>query len=176
MRVLGIDPGSLRTGWGLVTGGPSDARVVDCGVVTLGSRRPLPDRLATLYRGMEELIRRLEPSTAAVEAPFFGAGARSALQLAHARGVILAALGNAGVEVAEYSPATVKKSVTGSGRADKTQVGRMVVQLLRLSEPPAPHDLSDALAVALCHMTSVRQSVLIDAGARRSRRAASAPE
>lgn len=98
-------------------------------------------------------MRRIQPSSAAVEAPFQGANARSALQLAHARGVILAVLACAGVEVTEYTPAMVKKSVVGNGRAPKEQVQWMVSRLLALSRPTGSSDASDALAVALCHVS-----------------------
>ena len=164
-RILGVDPGSITSGWALLGGTPSRPRVLDSGVIPLKSSLPFSQRLATLHRTFEELLRGLRPETAAVEAPFHGASARAALQLAHARGVILAALGNAGVEVAEYSPATVKKAVTGNGRADKAQVDHMVGRLL-LGAPGGerPHDLSDALAVALCHLAHHAHDSALRAG------------
>ncbi len=129
-------------------------RVDDCGVIRLPARAPFADRLARLQREFEAVVRRVAPATAAVESLFHGRGTRAALQLAHARGVILAVLATAGVEVEEYSPATVKQAVTGSGRADKDQVRQMVERLL---DPPTRNessDLSDALAVAWCHATT----------------------
>ena len=152
--MLGVDPGSQRTGWGVVGGSPARPRVLDCGLIDLGRRLAFAERLSRLQSELEKIVRRLEPTSAAVEAPFHGASARSALQLAHARGVVLAVLAGAGVTVAEYSPATVKKSVTGSGRAGKEQVSRMVGQLLDESSVHWAHDLSDALAVALCHLST----------------------
>jgi crossover junction endodeoxyribonuclease RuvC len=113
-------------------------------------------RLGMLQLRFAELVRRVEPSLAAVESPFHGANPRSALQLAHARGVVLATLAAAGVAVAEYTPATVKKSVTGNGRATKQQVRAMVFRLLAATPPHGGSDLSDALAVALCHQSHRR--------------------
>jgi crossover junction endodeoxyribonuclease RuvC len=123
----------------------------------------LATRLARLHVQFAELVVRLAPSCAAVETPFQGANPRSAFQLAHARGVILAALAAAGLEVSEYSPAAVKKSVTGNGRAPKEQVRRMVQSLLA-SRSLAPADASDALAVALCHATTARYRELVARG------------
>jgi crossover junction endodeoxyribonuclease RuvC len=122
-------------------------------VVRLARSNSLPVRLAELQREFERLIRQLEPTSAAVEAPFHGINARSALQLAHARGVILAALARAGVEISEYTPATVKKSVAGSGKADKLEVSRTTVWILGSEASGQPADVTDALAVALCHLS-----------------------
>ncbi len=155
MRILGVDPGSRITGWGLIGGTPSRARLLDGGIIRLGSSRdPLAERMLRLQRELEPLVASLKPTAAAVESPFHGKSARSALQLAHSRGVILAVLAGAGLQVAEYSPATVKKSVTGSGQADKDQVRVMVGRLLGDPAADRGHDLSDALAVALCHACS----------------------
>lgn len=154
MSILGVDPGSLAAGWGLLEGSPADPQLLDCGLVRLDSRLPLASRLARLQNEFAELVERVKPSVAAVEAPFHGPSARSALQLAHARGVILAVLAAAGIEIAEYSPAAVKKAVTGNGRAEKEQVREMVRRLLRRQEGWRSHDISDALAVALCHLTT----------------------
>ena len=152
-RVLGIDPGSQVTGWGLLGGTAVQPCLLEAGVLRLGAG-DFPQRLALLQERLAELVSRLRPTVAAVESPFHGASARSALQLAHARGVILAVLAGAGVEVVEYTPASVKKAVTGSGRADKRQVAAMVGQLLGAALPGSSHDLSDALALALCHLAS----------------------
>jgi crossover junction endodeoxyribonuclease RuvC len=116
----------------------------------------LASRLACLHREFERVVARLSPDAAAVESPFHGSSARSALQLAHARGVILEVLATAGVEVAEYTPAAVKKSVTGNGRAEKEQVRAMVRHLVGMQESERSHDISDAIAVALCHLTTAR--------------------
>ena len=154
MRVLGVDPGSWNTGWGYVDG-PARLRLLDCGVIRLRGHGEFPERLARLRCEVELVIERHRPEAAAVEAPFHGASARSALQLAQARGVILAALAGAGIPVAEWTPATVKKAVTDNGRADKDQVRAIVCRQFGLA-PDQPHDLTDALAVALCHVYSRR--------------------
>jgi crossover junction endodeoxyribonuclease RuvC len=151
VRILGIDPGSRRAGWGLLTGHVSAPQLIECGAIGLTAAGAFPDRLHRLQHEIERVVDRLAPTAAAVEAPFHGVNARSALQLAHARGVILAVLAGAGVPVAEYSPANVKKAVTGNGRAEKGQVQSMVGRLLGL-DAPGDADVADALAVALCHL------------------------
>ena len=153
MRVLGVDPGSRITGWGLLSGTANRPRLIDCGTVDLPSRASFPERLHLLQCSFQTLVRRLEPTHAAVEAPYHGVSARSALQLAHARGVILATLASVRIDVAEYAPAAVKKAVTGNGRAGKDQVAGMVERLLTLpADVPRSPDLCDALAVALCDL------------------------
>jgi crossover junction endodeoxyribonuclease RuvC len=151
VRILGVDPGSHVTGWGLVASEPSGLQLLESDVIRIGAGIALSDGLALLYSRLESVVRRIEPTAAAVEAPFHGVNARSALRLAHARGVVLAVLGAAAIPVAEYTPATVKKSVTGDGRAGKEQVRRMVSHLLGRARLGGGRDLSDALAVALCH-------------------------
>ena len=134
-----------------MAGAPSDPVLLEAGLIALG-RGALPERLARLRQELDALLGRLIPTDAAVELSFHGVNARSALQLAHARGVILACLATAGIPVAEYTPATIKQSVTGSGRADKAQVRTMVNRLLGTTISPLTRaDLPDALAVAMCH-------------------------
>lgn len=144
----------MNTGWGVLTGNPASPVVVDCGLIRLQALPSLPERLARLQNELREVVERMEPTSAAVEAPFHGASARSALQLAHARGVILAVLGDAGLSVTEYAPAAIKKSVTGDGRAEKARISAMVVQLLGQRVQGERHDVHDALAVALCHLST----------------------
>lgn len=154
MRVLGLDPGTARTGYGVV--GHDGERLVRyaSGVVRLG-RGPLAPRLATLHRELDRLISRYEPTTCAVEGVFQHRNARSALLLGHARGVCMLAAAMHGMEVTEYAPATVKKALTGHGQAEKHQVGEMVARLLG-GEPEAELDASDALAVAICRLEDSR--------------------
>jgi crossover junction endodeoxyribonuclease RuvC len=164
-RILGVDPGSIVTGWGLVGGAPARPRWLDAGVIRLGrGTGDLAGRLERLHAALAALVERLEPTSAAVEAPYHGANPRSSLLLAHARGVVLAVLAGAGIEVVEYTPATVKKAVTGNGRAPKEQVRAMVGRLL--GSPPCGDstDLSDALAIALCHAASQRHRQLLGGG------------
>lgn len=161
MRVLGVDPGSRATGWGLVGGDPATPILVEGGVIRLRAGAPFAVRLHELGSELEQVVARLAPECAAVETPFHGANVRSALQLAHARGVILAVLCGAGIEIAEYEPAGVKRAVTGNGRASKSQVQHMVSRLLRAPEPLEDVDLADAFAVALCHANGLRYRTLL---------------
>jgi crossover junction endodeoxyribonuclease RuvC len=125
--------------------------VVDCGEIRMSRADPLAIRLASLGERFSRIVASMDPSASAVEAPFHGANARAALQLAHARGVILGVLGRAGVAPCEYTPATVKKTVCGSGRGDKEQVRNMVARLTGADLKGLSSDVADAIAVALCH-------------------------
>lgn len=158
-RVLGLDPGTAVTGYGvlevaLAAGGPG--RLLECGVIRTDARERLWHRLDALYAGVQELLSRHQPRAVAIESVYYGRNARSALALGCARGVILLAAAQAGVEIAEYSPAQVKKSVVGLGGALKPQVGYMVQQLLRLKQAPRPHDAADGVAVALTYVLTRR--------------------
>lgn len=154
MRVLGIDPGSVKTGWGVLDGPASRPRLVAGGLIRLGSDQAFAHRLHRLRNDLEELIAVHTPEVAAVESLFHGKSASSSLKLAHARGVILSVLAGAGLSVCEYTPATVKKAVTGSGRADKQQVRLMVARFVDSRAAAFGSDVTDALAVALCHAAS----------------------
>jgi crossover junction endodeoxyribonuclease RuvC len=151
-RILGLDPGSLHTGWGAVEVRGRDVGLVEVGRLSPPARMPLPQRLAHLAAGIGALVDRLSPALVVLEAPFLGgsrANAHSLIVLAQARGALLAALGGRGLDIREVSPAEVKAAVTGSGRADKAQVARMVRLLLHL-EGVWASDATDALATALC--------------------------
>ncbi len=150
MIVLGVDPGSLRTGYGAVETDGRRHRLVETGTLEPGARLTLPDKLRHIHAGLSALIDRLHPDALAVEDVFHAANTRTALVLGHVRGVVLLAGAQAGVPVHEYPPATVKQQITGSGRAEKTQVAFMVTRLLELTGRAAPGDATDALAVALC--------------------------
>jgi crossover junction endodeoxyribonuclease RuvC len=152
MRVLGIDPGSETTGWGVVEGTARRYQLVEFGTVRANARERFAARLLKVSDGVEKLIERFRPDVCAVEDAFFAANAKTALKLGQVRGVVLVAAERAGVEIAEYAPRLVKQSVVGYGAAEKHQVQEMVRVLLRLPAPPAPFDASDALAVALCHL------------------------
>ena len=151
MRILGVDPGSTRTGYGCIETDGSRHRVVACGVLAPASRAAFPEKLLTIRDGLASLIARHRPAVVAIEDLFYARNARSALKLGHVRGVVMLAAAEAGLPVSEFSPAEVKRAVVGYGRADKPQVRQMVMLLLGLSEAPSPLDVSDALAVALCH-------------------------
>lgn len=155
MKVLGIDPGTATVGFGVVERGPGPGRplrLVECGIFRTRPRDPLPRRLAVIHEGLAELLARHRPDVLAVEDIFYATNVRTTVVLGHARGVILLAGAHAGVPIAEYSPALVKKSVVGRGAARKPQVGYMVAKLLRLQSPPTPADAADAVAVALTHL------------------------
>ena len=153
MRVLGIDPGTAVLGYGVVEGGPGrPPRLLECGTLTTTARDPLPARLRVLYDGTSVLLARHTPDAMAVESAFYGKNVRTTVVLSHARGVILLAAEQAGVTIAEYSPAQIKKTVVGRGAALKPQVAYMVAQLLRLRTPPEPADAADGVAVALAHL------------------------
>ena len=151
MRVLGIDPGSETTGWGVVEGDARTYRAVDFGTVKASPRERFAARLLKISNGVEELIARFQPDVCAVEEMFFAVNVKTALKLGQVRGVILVAAERAGVEIAEYAPRLVKQVVVGYGAAEKHQVQEMVRVLLALKEVPQPYDASDALALAICH-------------------------
>lgn len=151
MRVLGIDPGSETTGWGVVEGDARAYRIVEFGTVKASPRERFAARLLKISDGVEELIARFQPDTCAVEEMFFAANVKTALKLGQVRGVILVAAERARVEIAEYAPRLVKQTVVGYGAAEKHQVQEMVRVLLSLKETPQPHDAADALALAICH-------------------------
>ncbi|MGH7628476.1 MAG: crossover junction endodeoxyribonuclease RuvC [Gemmatimonadales bacterium] len=160
MKVLGIDPGTAVLGFGIVDGGPGGARLVECGVLSTRARDPLPSRLRLIHDGVAELIARHQPDAMAVERAFYARNAHTTIVMSHARGVILLAGAEAGVPLAEYTPAMVKKTVVGRGAALKPQVGYMVAQLLRLRAPPSPHDAADGVALALTHLLRTRRPAL----------------
>lgn len=150
MRILGIDAALNCTGMGVVEAGGRGVRAVEYGCIRNTARRRLPERLACLRAGVSEWIGRAKPDEIAVEGVFFCRNVKTALSLGHARGAVLAACGDAGVPVHEYSPRRIKQAVCGFGGAGKEQVTRMIAQLLELREKPPP-DAADALAIALCH-------------------------
>lgn len=156
MRILGVDCGTEKTGYGVIDSDGRSHRLVCCGVIATRPREALGLRLAALAEGLEEVIAAQAPEMAAVEEVFYAANVKTALKLAHARGAVLLVLARAGLACAEYSPLEVKTSVVGYGRAEKAQVQKMVASLLGLREPVSSEDAADALAVAICHATHAR--------------------
>jgi crossover junction endodeoxyribonuclease RuvC len=152
MRVLGIDPGTANTGYGVVASAPGRLQAVTSGLIETSPRAPLERRLADIHAKVAELIDAHEPDAVAVEDLYFGSNARSAFAVGQARGVVLLAAGQRAIPCAAYTPQQVKGAVCGSGRADKAQVARMVRALLCLEEVPRADHTSDALAVAVCHV------------------------
>jgi crossover junction endodeoxyribonuclease RuvC len=149
--ILGIDPGTANTGYGVVARRRGRLVALDGGVVETPARMALPARLALIHARIVELIVEHQPDSVAVEDLYFGTNARSAFAVGQARGVVLLAAGQAGLECASYTPQQVKGAVCGSGRAEKDQIQRMVQVLLSLAELPTPDHAADALAVAICH-------------------------
>ncbi|HSQ19601.1 MAG TPA: crossover junction endodeoxyribonuclease RuvC [Blastocatellia bacterium] len=153
MRVLGIDPGSEKTGWGVVEGDSNGQRyqLVEFGVVKLSSSTTFASRLLKISRALQEVIDRLKPDACAIEEAFYSVNPKVTLKLGQVRGVVLLAAETAALEIGEYSPRRIKQTVAGYGNAEKHQVQEMVRLLLSLRTVPEPHDAADALAVAICH-------------------------
>ena len=173
MLILGIDPGTAVTGYGIVRTGPQPI-LVECGVIRTKADRPLSARLKDISDGVRELLARHRPDAMAVEDVFYARNVRTTIVLGHARGVILLAGADAGVEIHEYPPAEIKKAITGAGNATKTQVQFMITKLLRLKSAPQPADAADGVAAALTcamrqaltHALAARTSTLASRSAR----------
>ncbi len=162
MLVLGVDPGTAITGYGLVREEEEQLILVDYGVIATPAGEPLPTRLQAIYQGLADVAREHQPQQAAVEELFFSRNVRTALSVGHARGVVLLALADAGLTIYEYKPLEIKQAITGYGGADKQQVQEMVRLLLNLDHLPQPDDAADAVAVAVCHIHSARMTALIE--------------
>jgi crossover junction endodeoxyribonuclease RuvC len=166
--VLGIDPGTATTGYGVVAGdGTGPVSLIECGVIRTRPRDTLPARLAEIYDGVTELIARHHPDAISVEDVFYSRNVRTTVVLGHARGVVLLAGQRAGLEVHEFPPAEIKKAVVGSGAATKEQVQFMLTRLLRLKAVPSPSDAADGIAAALTCLMSSRLADLGRAARRR---------
>ncbi|HEY2637219.1 MAG TPA: crossover junction endodeoxyribonuclease RuvC [Solirubrobacteraceae bacterium] len=168
MVVLGIDPGTASTGYGVVARRGGRLVALDGGVIQTAAGLALERRLATIHARVAELVDEHGPAAVAVEDLFFGINVRTAFAVGQARGAVLLAAGQRGVPCASYTPQQVKSAVCGSGRADKAQVQHMVQRLLGLAKPPKPADAADAAALALCHLAHapLRRSVAAASGAR----------
>lgn len=163
MLVLGIDPGTATTGYGLVQENRDGSlTAVSFGVITTEAGKPMPERLLSLYRELSEILLLHRPQSGAVEKLFFRRNVTTALSVGQARGVVLLALAQNELPVAEYTPMEIKQAVAGYGGADKQQVQQMVRALLDLDEVPRPDDAADALAVAICHLHSAHTQSLFD--------------
>lgn len=153
MRVLGIDPGLTRCGFGVVESGSSGKAVLhDVGVIKTPSEMAIEERLWTIHSTLDELIHKYSPTAMAVERVFAQANVSTVMGTAQVSGAVLILARGRDIPIRMYTPTEVKASVTGSGRADKAQVGLMVSRILGLSEPPKPADAADALAIAICHL------------------------
>jgi crossover junction endodeoxyribonuclease RuvC len=156
MRILGIDPGTVVMGYGVVDSDGDSVVAITYGVVTCQDRGPMPDRLSRLFGGLVEIIKRYVPDVVAIETPFVGENAKSALAVGKAQGVAMLSAALSHLPVFEYSPATVKRHVADYGASTKAQMQEMVKLFLNLDEVPQPHDAADALAIAICHSREIR--------------------
>ncbi len=155
MRILGIDPGTIKLGYGVVDA-EEEIQMVDCGVLNLPPRMPIEERLCSLYVGLSEIIAKHRPDEVAIEEPFIGRNVHSALAIGRAEAVAILTTANQGLPIHYYSPAQVKRQVAGYGRSDKQQVQEMVKIQLGLPQLPQPSDAADALAIAICHIQQSR--------------------
>jgi len=151
MRILGIDPGTISMGYGIIEANEDKITLVSCGALTSRARSPIGERLSFLYKAILEIITQYHPDTVAVEQPFMAQNARAALAIGRAQAIAILAAANHGIPVYEYTPAQVKQRVADYGASSKEQIQEMVRLQLGLTEVPEPSDAADALAVALCH-------------------------
>lgn len=151
MRIIGIDPGTATTGFGVIEFEKGRYRFLDAGVITTPPSQPMPERLLQLHTDLSQLLRETRPETAAIELLFFGTNVTTAITVGQARGVALLALQSANLPIAEYNPMQIKQAVTGYGAAKKPQIQEMVRMLLNLPTIPKPDDAADALAIAITH-------------------------
>jgi crossover junction endodeoxyribonuclease RuvC len=161
IRILGIDPGLRRTGWGVIEADGNRLVHIACGSLTTDDQATLAERLVTIHDGLAAIVAEHRPDEAAVEATFVNKDATATLKLGQARGIALLVPARAGLSVAEYAPNLVKKTIVGAGHGDKTQI-RMMIGVLLPKATPKTHDAADALAIAVCHAHH-RQSVLLKA-------------
>lgn len=159
MRVIGVDPGTLVLGFGVLEKSDNDCQALDFGCLRISSKESFPSRLKKIYDKVSSVINRYKPDEFAIEDLFYAQNARVAIKMGHARGVAILAAVNHEIPTSEYSPREIKQSVVGNGAASKEQVQRMIQELLNLQELPEPLDASDALAVALCHLHRVKARV-----------------
>lgn len=153
MIVLGVDPGTQVTGYGVVSEGDAGVpALLECGAIRPAPSRPLSERLLEIFEGVSAVIERTHPDLLCVEGVFYGRNVRTTVILGHARSVVMLAAAMRQMPVVEYPPAEVKSAVVGTGRADKAQVAFMVQKHLSLAQPPEPMDAADGVALALCHV------------------------
>ena len=156
MIILGIDPGLVKTGYGLIQVENNNCRILDFGIISPNSKEKLSSRLRTIYDDILMIIDKFNPNILSIEEVFFGKNVKSALLLGHARGVAMLCASNKNIPVFEYSARKIKQSITGNGNAHKSQVKYMVKKQLNLDNIDCPTDASDALAIALCHLNQIK--------------------
>ena len=158
-RILGIDPGLVKTGWGVIDHSGSSLKFVACGLIKPTSTIPLAERLCTLSHGIKRIIEEYNPDDCAIEETFVNKNPISSLKLGHARGALMLTVSLAGINLAEYAATLVKKSITGVGRAEKNQIIMMVKQLMPTAKIDS-EDAADALAVAICHSSHAKYKII----------------
>ena len=161
MRILGIDPGTISMGYGIIEANEDEITLVSCGALACQARSPIGERLSFLYAAILEIITRYHPDAVAVEQPFMAKNARAALAIGRAQAIAILAAANCGIPVYEYTPAQVKQRVANYGASSKEQIQEMVRLQLGLAEVPQPNDAADALAVALCHRQEAHLNSLL---------------
>lgn len=160
MRILGIDPGTGITGFGVIEVAGQSKKLVDAGVIRTVAHTPLPERLVTIRQSLQEIIADTQPDVSAIEKLFFFRNVTTAIAVAHARGVLMLTLHEAHIPVFEYTPLQIKMAITSYGRASKQQIQEMVRVILKLKDIPKPDDCADALAVALTYSPQLEASIL----------------
>lgn len=163
MIILGLDPGTATTGFGVIEFVEDDVSLLDYGCITTKANSPLATRLDQISNDLDEIINRWKPEEVAIEELFFSKNVKTAIHVAHARGAIMQKLAHEGYEIHEYKPPQIKEAVAGYGRADKKQVQKMVKLILQMDHLPEPDDAADALATAICHSNHSKIQSLIHA-------------
>lgn len=161
MRILGIDPGTIVMGYGVVESSDDEVTLVDCGALTSPARSPIGERLSFLYNQLVEIISNYQPDVVAIEQPFMAKNVKSALAIGRAQAIAILAAANRGIPTFEYTPTQIKQRVANYGASSKEQIQEMVRLQLGLSQTPQPSDAADALAVALCHISETHLSNLL---------------
>jgi len=158
VKVIGVDPGTRITGYGIVRKANNQLFLIEYGVIKPRASQPLSKRYSIIFDGLHNIIREFSPDVVAVESSFYLKNMSSAMKLSQVRGVVLLAASKSGLDIYEYAPRRVKQAVSGRGGATKQQVQKMVQSLLSLDVPPEPLDASDALAIAICHLQSINHA------------------
>jgi crossover junction endodeoxyribonuclease RuvC len=161
MRILGIDPGTVAMGYGVIKSRDDETTLINCGALTTSARSPIGERLSYMYNQLLEIVSRYQPNGVAIERPFLAKNVKSALAIGRAQAVAILVAANKGIPTYEYTPTQIKRSVANYGASSKEQIQEMVRLQLGLSEVPQPNDAADALAVALCHLNEIHLSDLL---------------
>lgn len=161
MKILGIDPGTVTMGYGVIERAGDEIALVDCGALSCAARSPIGERLSYLYGRLLEVISRYQPDAVAIEQPFMAKNVKAALAVGRAQAVAILAAANRKIAIYEYTPAEVKQRVADYGASSKEQIQEMVRLQLGLSEVPQPSDAADALAVAICHLSAIHVDSLL---------------